>query len=282
MICNWSNSNHTAAQRHLVAPVIIYWPMNTIRAGCAWDFMTVPSHPVQGINRICFGMRLGRLAWPRDRRHGHRTTRWWLHGRRECVRAGHEADEICSKKPRGPQQRGTVWVHTLFFFFFSIMFMFSASRFPSTEKTVMRKVRPKTSWPSGLVRRTGAALQTHSGKEGGEKDKHCQDRNKVHQYLITGVFYLRSGAAERWIIIERTLTGDSESSKNQSFGDVKLWLPGSLPADAGGSTIMMAAFLTAEPTEDLKLPSVCLELKEMPLTGHQQTPGIYISYWPAH
>lgn len=71
------------------------------------------------------------------------------------------------------------------------MLMFSASRFPSTEKTVMRKVRPKTSWPSGLVRRTGA------GKEGGEEDKHCQDRNKVHQYLITGVFYLRSGAAER-------------------------------------------------------------------------------------
>lgn len=26
--------------------------------------MTVPSHPVQGINRICFGTRLGRLAWP--------------------------------------------------------------------------------------------------------------------------------------------------------------------------------------------------------------------------
>lgn len=86
--------------------------------------------------------------------------------------------------------------------FFSVMFMFSASRFPSasaesTEKTVMRKVRPKTSWPSGLIRRTGAAQQTHSGKEGSEKDKQCQDRNKVHQYLITVVFYLRSGAAER-------------------------------------------------------------------------------------
>lgn len=26
--------------------------------------MTVPSHPVQVINRICFGTRLGRLAWP--------------------------------------------------------------------------------------------------------------------------------------------------------------------------------------------------------------------------
>lgn len=113
MICNWPNSNHTAAQRHLVAPVSIYWPMNVIRAGRAWDFMTVPSHPVQCINRICFGSRLGRLARPGDRRHGHRTTRWWLHGRRGCVRAGHEADQICSKKPRGPQQRETD-SHTLF------------------------------------------------------------------------------------------------------------------------------------------------------------------------
>lgn len=26
--------------------------------------MTVPSHTVQGINRIRFGARLGRLAWP--------------------------------------------------------------------------------------------------------------------------------------------------------------------------------------------------------------------------
>lgn len=234
--------------------------MNMIRAGCAWDFMTVPSHPVQGINRICFGLKLGRLAWPRDRRHGHRTTRWWLHGRRECVRAGHEA-----------AKRNSLGTHT---FFPGPTFMFSASRFPSasaesTEKTVMRKVRPKTSWPSGLVLRAGAALQTHSGKEGGEKDKQCQDRNKVHQYLITVVFYLRSGAAERWIIIKWTVTGDSESCKNQSFCDVKLWIWGSLPAYAGGSTIMMAAFLTAEPTEDLKLCSVCLELKELPLTGHQ-------------
>lgn len=89
------------------------------------------------------------------------------------------------------------------FFFSGLTLMFSASRFPSasaesTEKRVMRKVRPKTFWPSGLVRRAGAALQTHSGKEGSEKDKQCQDRNKVHQYLITvGVFFnLRSGAAE--------------------------------------------------------------------------------------
>lgn len=26
--------------------------------------MTVPFHPVQGINRIRFGMKFGRLAWP--------------------------------------------------------------------------------------------------------------------------------------------------------------------------------------------------------------------------
>lgn len=87
-------------------------------------------------------------------------------------------------------------------FFPGPTFMFSASGFPpasaeSTERTVMREVRPKASWPSGLVRRAGTALQTHSGKEGGEKDKQCQDRNKFHQYLITVVFYLRSGAAER-------------------------------------------------------------------------------------
>lgn len=94
-------------------------------------------------------------------------------------------------------KRNSLGTHT---FFSGLRFMFSASRFPpasaeSTEKTVMRKVRPKT---SGLVRRSGAALQTHSGMEGGEKDKQCQARNKVHQYLITvGFFNLRSGAAER-------------------------------------------------------------------------------------
>lgn len=57
------------------------------------------------------------------------------------------------------------------------------------RKTVIRKVRPKTSRPSGLVRRAGAAPQTHSGMEGGEKDKQCQDRNKVYQYLITVGFF---------------------------------------------------------------------------------------------
>lgn len=86
--------------------------------------------------------------------------------------------------------------------FFSAMFMFSASRFPSAsaesaEKTVIRKVRPKTSWPSGLVRRAGAAPQTHSGMEGVEKDKQCQDRNKVHQYLITVGFFFISGQAQQ-------------------------------------------------------------------------------------
>lgn len=45
--------------------------------------------------------------------------------------------------------------------------------------------------------RMGSSLQAESGEEGGEKDKHCQNRNEVHQYLVTVVLYPEVLLAER-------------------------------------------------------------------------------------
>lgn len=174
--------------------------------------MTVPSHPVQGINRIRFGAGLGRLAWPHVT--GGMDTEPpdddSMGGRDESQQGTRQKMHFCQrpvqrKKNCGPQKRNKFRD-----FFPPLIFIFSAFTFSSvstesTQEAIMREVRPKTSWPSGRIRAysevwggdAGCALQTDSWEEGGEKDKYCQDRNEVHQYLITEVLYLRLLPAER-------------------------------------------------------------------------------------
>lgn len=144
--------------------------------------MTVPSHPVQVINRIRFGTRLGRLAWPHvtggmdtdppddDSMGGGDESE---QGTRQKI---HFCQRPVQQKLRGPQK-----IIKFRVFFPSLIIVFSAFTFSSmsaesTQETVIREMRPKTSWPSGRIRAYS--------KDGGVHCRHILGRKEVRKTNI--------------------------------------------------------------------------------------------------
>lgn len=117
--------------------------------------MTVPSHPVQGINRIRFGTRLGRLAWPHVT--GGMDTE---PPDDDSVGGGDESEQGTRQKMHFCQrlaQKNLVKLRKetnleFFLTFIFLAFTFSPVSTESTQEALMREMRPKTSWPSGRIR----------------------------------------------------------------------------------------------------------------------------------